>query len=171
MTKADAYITVGKIGSAYGVKGWLKIQSFTEFGASILEYQPWFIPDQHNVLTPFTIEDGRIHGNGIVAKLPGIDNPEEARLLTGKLISIERSHLPALPEDEYYWSDLIGLSVIDTHGKKLGTVHTFMETGANDVVIIKDEKGQQHALPYLRGTVIREISLEKREMLVDWELI
>jgi 16S rRNA processing protein RimM len=171
MSKAIAYITVGKVASPYGVKGWLKIQSYTEFGASILNYQPWYLSDPHNQHQAVVLEESRMHGNGIVAKFQGIDSPEAARLLTGKLIAVDRSLLPALPENEFYWSDLQGLTVIDLQGKNLGTVTYLMETGSNDVLVIKDAKGQEHALPYLFGTVVRHIDLSKREILVDWELL
>ena len=173
MTKADtAYITVGKIGSPYGVKGWLKIQSFTEFGASILDYQPWYITNSKNVRETVAIEDGRIHGNGIIVKFPDVNTPEEARLKTGQLIEIERDKLPILPNDEFYWSDLEGLTVIDLQGKILGKVLFVLETGSNDVLIVKGDKGdREHAVPYLVDSVIKKVDLEKREILVDWEII
>ncbi len=169
MTKSSAYVTVGKIGSPYGIKGWLKIQSFTEFGASILDYQPWYLTTVTNERVAVTIEDGRQHGNGIIAKLPGINTPEEARLQTGKLIEVDRSHLQSLPANEFYWSDLEGLTVLDIHGKNLGVVHHVMATGSNDVLVIRGEK--EHAIPYMRDSVIKNIDLEKGIITVDWEIL
>lgn len=167
--KADTvYITVGKIGSTYGVHGWLKIHSYTEFGASILDYSPWYL-SQDQEWQAVTLEGGRLHSNVVLAKFTGINSPEEARLLTGKMIAITRSQLPALKKDEYYWSDLEGLTVINKNGDILGKVSYLIATGSNDVLVIKGNKEQ--AIPYLPGSVILSVDLEKKEIHVDWELI
>lgn len=170
MKNADErYIKVGKVGATYGVKGWLKIHTYTEFGASILEYKPWFIARENEEGRSIEIEDGRIHGNGIVAKFAECNNPEEARLYTGKIISILRSQLPSLSTNEYYWSDLEGLTVINKDGEVLGKVAYLLETGSNDVLVVKGTK--DHAIPYLPGSVVLSVDLEKQEIHVDWELI
>lgn len=166
--KDTTLITIGKIGSTYGIKGWLKVQSYTELGASILDYSPWYIPKDHN-WTIIEIESGRPHNNGIIVKLHGVNTPEEARLFTGKEIAITRAQLPPLKENEYYWADLQGLTVINQHGDQLGKVSYLIETGANDVLVVKGEK--EHAIPYLPGKVILKVDLEKQEIHVDWEII
>lgn len=163
-----AYVTVGRVGSPYGVRGWLKVQPYTESDTSLLEYSPWYIAKQDS-WEILAIEDKKTHGNGIIIKLTGIESPEEARLLTGKLIAVLRSQLPHLKKDEYYWSDLEGLTVINKHGDILGTVIYLMETGANDVLVVKGTK--EHAIPYLPGSVILSVDLIKKEIHVDWELI
>lgn len=171
MKQADtAFITVGKIGSTYGIKGWLKIHTYTEFSASILDYQPWYLSNPNGSWTPIKVEDGRTHNNTIVALLEGLHTPEGARLLTGRLIAIKREQLPALEEGEYYWSDLEGLTVIDQHGTTLGKVIYLMETGSNDVIVIEDSQQKEHAIPFLMNQVIRKVDLEKHEIHVDWEL-
>lgn len=162
------YIIVGKIGATHGVHGWLKIQSYTEFNASILQYQPWYLSRDGATWELVQIEQGRMMGDMPYAKFPEINNPEEARLLTGRLIAVKRSQLPELAKDEYLWSDLIGLTVIDQHGHTLGTVTYLMETGSNDVLVVKGEK--EHAIPYLSQVILR-IDLDKKEIHVDWELI
>jgi len=170
MKKADpVYIKVGKVGSTFGVNGWLKIQSYTEFGASILDYQPWYLVDATNQQSPITIEDSQIRDTGILVKFAGIETPEEGRLLTGKFIEIDRHLLPTLPSNQYYWSDLIGLTVINKNGENLGKVIYLMETGSNDVLVVKGQK--EHAIPYLLGSVILKVDLEKEEITVDWEII
>jgi 16S rRNA processing protein RimM len=170
MKNADeTYIKVGKIGATYGIKGWLKIHTFTEFGASILEYKPWYIARDNEEWRAIDIEDGKIHGNGIIAKFASCNNPEEARLLTGNNIAILRSQLPALSKDEFYWSDLEGLTVINKNGEILGKVVYLIETGSNDVLVVKGTK--EHAIPYLPGSVVLSVDLEKQEIHVDWELI
>jgi 16S rRNA processing protein RimM len=164
----DEYIPVGKVGATYGIKGWVKIHSFTEWVGSIFDFTPWYLEDAHGwQLTK--VSDGREHGKGLIAKFNGFDNPEQSRLLTGKVIAIKRSQLPRLEKNEFYWSDLEGLTVIDQSGKVLGTVLYILDTGANDVLIIKNDK--EYAIPYLPGSVILSVDLEKREIHVDWELI
>jgi 16S rRNA processing protein RimM len=169
-TKADAtYITVGKVGSTYGVRGWLKVQSYMEPRASILDQRPWYMQYEKDTWKVIEVEQGKPHGSDIIVKFAGINTPEEARLLTGKMIAITRSQLPPLNKNEYYWSDLIGLTVINKHGEIYGKVIDMMATGSNDVLIVKGNK--EHAIPYLLGSVILNIDLEKQEILVDWELI
>lgn len=162
-------IKVGKIGTTYGVKGWLKIHSYTEYGASILNYQPWYLSSGHDEWQLCELEDGHTQGDRILAKLKDVESPEVARQYTDKIIAIARAQLPQLKQNEYYWSDLIGLKVINTHGTHLGDVIYLIETGSNDVLVIKNDK--EHAIPYLPGNVVLNVDLTKREMLVDWELI
>lgn len=162
------YILVGQIGATYGIKGWLKILSYTEMDTSILEYTPWYIEDISGWKV-VKVEDSKKHGNGIIAKLAGLENPEQAKLLSGKKIAILRSQLPKLSKDEYYWSDLKGLTVIDQHGENLGKVIYLIATGSNDVLVVKGTK--EHGIPYQLGDVITSIDLEKGEIHVNWEVI
>ena len=168
-SKTD-FIVTGKIGSPYGIKGWLKIQSFTENSLDILRYTPWYIAEGEG-WKAVKIEEGRQQGKGVVVKLPGYNTPETARLLTGRNIAIKREQLAALPENEYYWADLEGLTVIDQHGKTLGKIVYLMATGSNDVFVIKDEAGKEHALPYLLGSVVKKVDLKEQQIFVDWDLI
>lgn len=161
-------IIVGKVGSTYGVHGWLKIHAYTEWGPSLFHYSPWYLTLDNNEEKPYEVEEGREHGNMLIVKLSGLHSPEEARLLTGAMISIERTQLPPLKENEYYWSDLIGLTVINKNGECLGKVIYLMATGSNDVLVVKGEK--ELAIPYLLGKVILNIDLTKQEIHVDWEL-
>src|SRR5688572_30528037 len=105
MTEENSpYLVVGKIGSTYGINGWIKILSFTDQIENILDYQPWYIEDRQSWKL-IEIEDTQLHGNGIIAKFAGYENPEQARLLSGKKIAILQSQLPALKKNEYYWND------------------------------------------------------------------
>lgn len=167
----QTYLIIGKIGAPFGVKGWLKIQSYTEFNASMLNYQPWHIsdhPSSHDFQS-IEIEDSKIQSKGIIVKIKGINSPEVARTLTGKYISTPKHQLPALNAQEYYWSDLEGLTVINQHGEILGTVIYLIETGANDVLIVKNAK--EHAIPFLQGKVVTAVDLQKREIHVNWEIL
>ena len=164
---SDTHIIIGKIASPYGVNGWVKIQSFTDPLENILHYQPWFTVDKNQRWEEFATEARQVHGQALMVKFTGVDTPEAARLLTGKIIAITRAQLPNLSKDEYYWSDLQGLTVINKEGQTLGVVTSLMETGANDVLIVKGEK--EFGVPYVPGKFILSIDLEKRESHVDWE--
>ena len=168
MTKQDAeYVTIGKIGSTYGVHGWLKIHTYTEHAENILTYAPWYLSRDGKNWQEVQIEDGRQHHNGIIAKFSHYDAPEQARELTGLLISIKHTQLPKLESDEYYWSDLEGLTVIDQHGNNIGKVIYLMETGSNDVLIVKGEIEQ--ALPFLKDRVITRVDLAAGIIYVNWD--
>ncbi|HSW93963.1 MAG TPA: ribosome maturation factor RimM [Gammaproteobacteria bacterium] len=174
MSKMDAdtdagYVVIGKIGSTYGIHGWLKIFSFTEVMTDILDYAPWYLDLGEN-WQPIQVKEGRQHGKALVAHLAGYNTPEEARVLTGKKIAVKRSQLPSLPEGTWYWKDLEGLMVIDQHGKELGPVLYLLETGSNDVLVIRHE-GKEHAIPWLPGQVVKDIDLANRIMRVEWDLI
>lgn len=167
---AERYIIVGKMGSTYGIHGWLKITSFTQSIETILEYPHWYLSSQ-NGWQKIQIESGKKHGKGLIVKITGLTTPEQARLLTGKNIAVLRTQLPPTQKNEYYWADLIGLDVFNVADKKLGTVRYLMETGANDVVVIADEHQREHAIPWLFKSVIKIVSLEDKKLVVDWELI
>ncbi len=167
MNKAD-YVIVGKIASTYGVQGWLKVISYTESTVGIAEYTPWYLEEKGG-FKAIDVTDVREYGKGIIVKFVGYDNPEKARLLTGKKVAILRSQLPALEKDEYYWNDLIGLTVINQNGVTLGQIVYIIETGSNDVLVVKGET--EHAIPYLPNDVIKSIDLANKIMRVDWELI
>jgi len=162
------YIVIGKVGSTYGIKGWLKITSFAASLENILAYGSWYLTEGTG-WKQIEVEDCREHGKGIVAKLAGFNNPEQARLLTGKLIAVKRSELPALEKHDYYWADLEGLTVINQHNEVLGKVIYLIATGSNDVLVVKGDK--EHAIPYLPNDVIVSIDLDKKVMHVKWEEI
>jgi 16S rRNA processing protein RimM len=163
------YIVIGKLGAPFGIKGWLKMISFTEVTADALDYTPWFLEDAGN-WKEVKYTDAREHGKGFVVKFAGYNAPETARALTGKKIAIKRTQLAALEEDEYYWAQLEGLTVIDQKGDVLGTIVYFIETGTNDVMVVKGQ-GKEFAIPYLPGDVVLNVDLEKQVMLVNWDLI
>jgi 16S rRNA processing protein RimM len=163
--KAD-FVVIGKVGATYGVQGWIKVLSYTEWTNNILSYTPWYLEDKEH-LQPVTVTDSREHGKSIVIKLAGYDTPEQSRCLTGKNIVIMRSQLPSLAKDEYYWSDLKGLTVINQDDVILGKVIYIIATGSNDVLVVKGEK--EHAIPYLPNEVIKKVDLQQGVIYVDWE--
>ena len=162
----DAKLAVGKIAGVYGLKGWLKIYSHTQPIDNILQYNPWWL-DRKGVLTEVELEAGKLHGKGVLAKLKGIDDPDEAKKLVGTEIFIESSALAPLPEDEFYWRDLIGLVVQNRDGVILGKVDDLMETGANLVLVVKGET--EILIPWIWESVILEVDLQQQRLVADWD--
>jgi 16S rRNA processing protein RimM len=166
-------VTLGKVGAVYGIKGWLKIHSFTDDQEAILDYFPWSLK-LGNKTRSVDITDWRKHNNGLVVKVAGIDDRDIAQALVGSEITVNQEALPELPEGEFYWRDLIGMNVVTTKGYDLGAVSDIMETGANDVLVIKanpnDGFGKQERLiPYLIDQVIIEVNAENKQICVDWD--
>jgi 16S rRNA processing protein RimM len=162
------YIVVGKIGAPYGVRGWVKVFSYTEEMDALMDYDPWYTrsakeTDWH--IAPVT--EAKTHGKGLVAKFKGCDDRDAAALLTNQEIAITRAQLPPAEEGEYYWSDLIGLDVSTTEGVFLGKVDHLLETGANDVLVVKGER--ERLIPYVMGPIVKSVDLDAGTMTVDWD--
>jgi 16S rRNA processing protein RimM len=162
------YVSVGKVGSTYGVQGWVKVLSFTESVTNILEYTPWYL-ENGNSWQRVEVTASRIHGKGIVVKFADYNSPEHSRSLAGKTIAVPRSQLPKLEVGAYYWNDLKGLTVINQDGETLGEVIYLLETGANDVLVVKGKK--EHAIPYLLNSVVTNIDLVNKVIHVNWDVI
>mgnify|MGYP003629533969 FL=1 len=166
-------VTLGKVGAVYGIKGWLKIHSFTDDQEAILDYFPWSLK-LGNKIQSVDITDWRKHNNGLVVKVAGIDDRDMAQKLVGSEIFVNEDVLSDLPEGEFYWRDLIGMAVVTDKGYDLGQVSDIMETGANDVLVVKanlkDGFGKKERLiPYLMDQVILSISAEDKQICVDWD--
>ena len=160
-------IIVGAIGDAFGVKGWSHLISFTDPQDNIFNYQQWQLQvdrQDKNHFAPTQLESYKPHGNGFVIKIVDVNDRDQALLLKGKSIAVERTELPTLKKDEYYWSDLVGLNVMNTKGDSLGAIDHLFETGSNDVIVTTTHL----YIPYLKS-VIKEIDLGKKIMVVEWE--
>jgi len=131
---------------------------------AILQYQPWLLGEDKK---PVKIVDGRKQGKGVAALLPGFEDREQAATLVGVQIFVRRDQLPATEKDEYYWSDLEGLEVKTTKGELLGRVEKLMETGANDVLVIRGNR--EHLVPFIQGQYVTRVDLEDGMIEVDWD--
>jgi 16S rRNA processing protein RimM len=160
------FINVGEISGVFGVKGWVKVFSFTGSRENILKYSPWLLKKGSETKT-INVLDGALQGRSVVAKFEGIDDRDQALAFMGWQIFIKPEQLPKAAAGEYYWSDLIGLKVETTEGVELGHIDNLLETGANDVVIIKGER--ERAVPFLQGQTIVHIDLQAGKMVVDWD--
>ena len=162
----DDVLVMGRIASPYGVKGWVRINSFTSVPDSLLDYTPWYL-NQRGQWQAVELLAGKRHGTGLVVHLKSCDDRDAAAALTGTDIGVYRSQLPPADEGEYYWSDLVGLQVINLRDQVLGVVDHLFETGANDVMVVKGE--QECLVPYIQGQVIESVDLDKGMIRVDWD--
>ncbi len=168
---ADDLIVIGKIVSVHGVRGEVKVFSFTDPIDNLLDYKHWTLKRDGDV-RQVELAQGRLQNKVLVAKLKGLDDREEARLLAGFDICVARSLLPDLTDGEYYWYQLKGLNVIDQLGQLLGVIDHLLETGANDVMVVKPCTGslddRERLLPYTAHCVL-SVDLAAGEMRVDWD--
>ncbi len=161
----QAWITLGRIAGAYGVRGWLRIASHTEPRAGILDYPRWWLAAGESRRECELIE-GRQHRNGVAAKLAGIDDRDAARAWLDAEIVVPRSELA--PIEGYYWADLIGLAVENREGVALGRIAGCIETGGHDVIVVKDG-ARERLIPYAPGVYVDEVALDDGRMVVDWD--
>lgn len=175
---ARTFITVGRVGPPYGVRGWVKVHSFTEHSTNLLEYDPWYfwVPKSpsgsqgHAVTEDWTeapVIEAREHGKGLVARFEGCADRDAAARLAGRDIGICRDQLPPAEEGEYYWIDLQGLQVLTLGGESLGVVDHLLATGANDVLVVKGER--ERLIPFVPGPIVRAVDLEGGTIRVDWD--
>ncbi|NNF51872.1 MAG: ribosome maturation factor RimM [Gammaproteobacteria bacterium] len=158
-------VVIGEIAGVYGVKGWLRIRSHTQPLENIFRYQEWQL-GKDGSWSAVSVTEGRRHGRGLVAKLAGIDDRDAAAKHQGKLIAVRRDQLPDSAGD-YYWTDLEGLNVETREGVKLGVVDHLLETGANDVLVVKGEK--ERLIPFVLDQVVCDIDLRSGVMVVNWD--
>lgn len=163
----DNYLVVGRINGLHGVRGWVKVYSHTQPRENILTYTTWYL-QRDGQWRPVQLEDGRTQGKGVVAKLQGVDDRDAAALLMETPVAIHREQLPQAAPGEYYWTDLEGLAVVNREGVHLGVVSYLMETGANDVLVVK-EGGNERLIPFVQGQFVLDVDLAAGVITVDWD--
>ena len=166
-------VTLGRIGAPHGIHGWVKLHSFTQPLMNIRQYRVFHCSGSDHSPASVELDEIRPHGKTLIAHVPGYDSPEQARELTGVELQVDADRLPELEEGEYYWADLQGLRVVNRQGDHLGRVDHLMETGANDVLVVLPDAGsiddRERLIPWLPGSVVRQVDLEARQLEVDWE--
>lgn len=162
----DRRIIVGEVVGLFGVKGWVKLHSFTAPRTNLLEFGNVELGKDGD-WSPARLEEGRPQGKGLIGRFEGIGDRDQAATLMGKEIAVRRSQLPETAEEELYWIDLIGLEVVNEAGEMLGTVDRLIETGANDVLVLGGET--ERLIPYVRGTIVKQIDRSGGRIVVDWE--
>lgn len=152
---------MGRVTGPYGVKGWIKIQPYTEDLEGLCEYKTWWVGGQERAVL-----EAAVHGATVIAQISGVENREEAALLKGSEIAIPRNALPAIAADEFYWADLIGLEVVNEQEEVLGKVAGHLSTGAHDVMRVVDGETER-LLPFVEA-VVRKVDMAARRIRVDW---
>jgi len=175
-------VVMGRIVAPYGVFGWLKIVPDTEAFDGLFDYDTWWL-GKGDDWCEMVVETAKTHNDVLVVKLKGIDDRDAALACKGKQIAVPRELLPEAEENEYYWSDLIGLRVKNKQDVDFGLIVDVFETGANDVIAVRadavkqenivdkavaKEKPQERLLPFIDAVVL-EVDLAAKTMLVDWD--
>ena len=157
---------LGRISGLFGVKGWVKVYSYTEPREAVLDYDRWLLSGK-NGWQEATVAEGQRHGKTVIVRINGYDDRDQAAGLIGTEIGVPRDELPEADSDHYYWSDLEGLSVVHRDGTEIGKVDHLLETGANDVMVVKGET--ERLVPFVMDKVVLGVDLVKGEISVDWE--
>lgn len=164
VSASDRIVVLGTIAGTFGVKGWVKIKSHTEPVDNILCYDSWQMGRTGN-WTPVQIEDARVTDKGVLAKLEGIESPEEARLKVGLDVGVWRSEMPPPEPGEYYLSDLEGIDAMSTTGERLGRVDHFRTTPGGTLMVVQGE--QEHWIPFVKDRIVK-VELDAGRIVLDW---
>ena len=159
-------IVLGRIAGTFGVKGWIKVFSYTGPREAILEYENWLLK-RDDVWRVVTVEEGKPHGKSLIAKLANIENRDAAVELVDFDITVLRKELPETKEGEYYWADLEGLQVLHRDGRLLGRVTNLLATGMNDVLVVEGDL--ERLIPFVMDKFILDVDLVNGVISVDWE--
>jgi len=158
-------VRLGRIVGLFGVRGWVKVFSYTDPREAILEHERWLLGRDGNWHS-VRVDEGKRHGKSVLARLEGIDDREAAEALLGLDIAVDRDSLPEPESGHYYWTDLEGLTVWHKDERELGVVTQMLETGAHDVMVVKGET--ERLIPFVPGEVVLDVDLENRRVRVDW---
>jgi 16S rRNA processing protein RimM len=159
-------VILGRIVGLFGVQGWVKVFSFTEPREAVLEHGQWLLGSEGD-WESVRIAEGKRHGKGVIARLDGVDDRDVAAGLIGRDIGVPRDTLPEAAPGEYYWADLEGLRVCHKDGRELGAVGHLLETGANDVLVVRGDT--ERLIPFVMDRVILDVDLDRGVITVDWE--
>jgi 16S rRNA processing protein RimM len=159
-------VALGRVSGAHGVKGWIKVQSFTEPRENIAQFDSWIL-EVHGSERVVEVEGSKPQGNSMLVKLAGVEDRDAAQALTGALVAVMRSALPPCASGEYYWTDLEGLSVRTVDGQALGTVDHLLATGSHDVLVLGGPAARM--IPFVAGTIVKDVDLAARVIVVDWD--
>jgi 16S rRNA processing protein RimM len=168
----DKRILVGRIHGAFGVRGEIKLESFTDPVRGILRYQPWILRDARGAERELSGAHGRETAKGLVATLPGVEDRDAADALRGTEVWVPRAVLPPPGPGEYYWVDLEGMRVVNLEGADLGTVTHLFATGANDVLVTQGGvpgSSPERMIPFLQPDTIRAVDFDAGLVTVDWD--
>jgi 16S rRNA processing protein RimM len=163
-------VALGRVAGVYGIRGWVKLHSYTRPIENLLDYPRWWLvtaqPYEARVI------ECRPHGQGLVAQLSDaagapIEDRDIAAALVGAEIQVERSELPQPEPGSYYWDDLVGLEVLSDQGEALGRVVAVIDNGAQDVLVLRDGE-RERLIPFVVGPIIHSVDLAGGRIVADW---
>ena len=167
MKDTERRILLGRIVGAFGVRGEIKLESWTEPRTAIFNYQPWILRTPAGQESTLTGARGRQSGKHLVAVFPGITDRDVVESMYGTEVYVSRSALPPPKADEYYWVDLEGLDVKTVEGVALGQVSHLFSTGANDVMVVTGER--ERLLPFVMDQYVTSVDFDAGVITVDWD--
>ena len=159
---SERLVEVGRLGAAHGVRGWLRVQSFTDPPQRLFEWRRWLLQPSGREVTLLEV---RPQGNGWIVQVEGVVDRDAASLLTGQMVLVERELLPKPEGREHYRDDLIGFEAKNLEGVLLGQVDHFIDTPGNAVMVIKG--GREHLVP-VTTQHLRSVDVDARKLVVDW---
>lgn len=168
-----ATVVVGRIAGAWGVRGWVRLASFTEPAENLVHYPDWRLrpaatpamPDR-GPARPVTLAQWRWQGGRLAGRLEGVDDRDQALALNGAEILVPRAVLPAVA-DGWYWADLLGFEVRNLRDVALGQLASVLDNGAQDIMVLRGA-GRERLVPFVRGVIVHAVDEGARRILVDW---
>ena len=159
-------VVLGRITGLFGVRGWVKVFSYTEPREAVLDYTRWQLR-KHGEWQAAIIAEGKRHGKTVIVRIEGFDDRDRSAELIGSEIGVPRDAMPEAGEGHYYWSDIEGSRVVRSDGSEIGTLEYLLETGAHDVMVVRGEK--ECLIPFVPDEVVKDVDLAAGVITVDWE--
>ena len=167
MRDNERRILLGRIVGAFGIRGQIKIESWTEPRDAIFRYQPWILVDAAGHERQFEGARGKESGKHLVATFPDVTDRDVVEALRGTDIYVQRSALPPPKAGEFYWVDLEGFRVVNVEGVDFGTVSHLFSTGANDVLSIRGDRDRM--VPFVEPDFVKSVDFEAGLITVEWD--
>ena len=168
MPSSSEHVVLGRIAGVFGLRGWVKVLSYTRPREDILHYSPWLLKVGNEWIARVP-RSGHPHGNGLIAQLEACEDRDRAAPLVGATVAVASKQLPALAAGEFYWAQLEGLRVFNRDNIELGRISHLFETGGNDVLVVKPQgRGRERWLPCTRA-VVKRVDLDSGIVEVDWD--
>jgi 16S rRNA processing protein RimM len=167
--ESDGLLVIGRLLAPHGVRGWIKFRSFTENPIACFDFSPWTIRSAGSPSLPrreIEVLECREQGELFLLRLAGIDDRDQAQRLSGTDVSVPANSLPELDDSEYYWRELIGMSVRNNLGSSLGQVTDVMNNGAHDILVVRASE-RERLIPFL-APYLQSVERSTREIVVDW---
>jgi 16S rRNA processing protein RimM len=161
----DDLVVMGRVSGPFGVKGWVKVQPFTQAPENLLAYSTWWVGAEGQWQEAL-VEPGQVQGGLVVVRIAGCEDRDAAALYRGKEVAVSRGAFPQPADNEFYWADLVGLRVVNERDEDLGDVKEVIETGANDVLVVQGER--ERLIPFTQA-VVKQVHVAGRVIRVEWD--